>query len=313
MNLNFKEYRLSFCSDVNFFGQFISYKSGIVMSCLSNDNVYYGDIPIFSELSHHCISNYCSIINTFFNSIINRFAKICSIQSIFSETSQLDIPKNFLFGLNSFLLSLYLAQFGNSNDAVVSSYTFLQDISQIIPSQLFNSDSVKVKFSGTHEECNYINALYKSSGTKFRLDFNRKFDIEKCISILHLLDIEAIKYIEEPCSSTDDLLILSSLSSVPIALDETLINRELTDELAEIASYFIIKPSMIGDYTYIDQLIKTAKSNKISIVFSSAYESYIGINAIKDLVRYYNLQDQLMGLDTEKLIKSFNYLESNLC
>lgn len=309
MSLNFQKYRLEFEFPVNFFGQFLSYKYGLIISYSHNGNIYYSDIPLFTELSPNLISNYCSVITLFFNSI-NSFS---DIQTVFIESSKLDIPQNFLFGLNSLILNIYLGKFGSSSEVNVNSYTFIQDISDITSSLLSDLDSVKVKFSDTKEECNCINTLYKSYGTKFRLDFNRKFNIDECLSILHLLDIGAIKYIEEPANKTEDLLILSSLSNIPIALDETLINRELTDELAEIASYFIIKPSMIGDYSYIDYLIKTAKSNNISIVFSSAYESYIGIKAIKDLVRYYNLQDELMGLDTEKLIKSFNYLESNLC
>lgn len=309
MSLNFQQYRLEFEFPVNFFGQFLSHKYGLIVSYSHNGNIYYSDIPLFTELSPNLISNYCSVIALFFNSI-NSFD---DTQPVFIESSKLVIPKNFLFGLNSLILKIYLAQFGSSSELNVNSYTFIQDISHITSSLLSDLDSVKVKFSGTKEECNCLNTLYNSSGSKFRLDFNRKFDLNHCLSILDLLNSNAIKYIEEPCSTTDDLLILPTLSNIPIALDETLINRELTDELAEIASYFIVKPSMIGDYNYIDKLIKTAKSNNISIVFSSAYESYIGINAIKDLVRYYNLQDELMGLDTEKLIKSFNYLESNLC
>ncbi len=306
MYVKFKEYCLKFKFPVNYFGTLLSEKAGIEVSCIYNNELLYADIPLVDTLSSENKDRYCSAISNFIKSL----KEIEDIQALFENSSKLDLPNNFLFGLNSLVLSIYLQNFDFSTECLVKSYSFFSDISQISEDKLSNSESIKIKFNGSREECNHINKLYESLGIRFRLDFNRKFDLQRCLSLLDMLNINAIKYIEEPCNTPEDTLILHSLSSVPIALDETLINRELNDDLLNISNYFIIKPSIIGDYKYIDFLITTAKSNTISVVFSSAYESHIGINAIKDLVRYYELQDEAMGLDTEKLIHSISYTKA---
>ncbi len=306
MYVKFKEYCLKFQSPVNYFGTLLSEKAGIEVSCIYNNEMLHADIPLIYTLSPEIICQYCSTISNF----LLHNEDIADIQTVFNNTSKLDLPNNFLFGLNSLVLSIYLQNFDFSTECLVKSYSFFSDISQISEDKLLNSESIKIKFNGSREECNHINKLYDSFGIRFCLDFNRKFDLDRCLTILDMLNIKAIEYIEEPCNTPENTLTLHSLSSIPIALDETLINRELNDDLLNISNYFIIKPSIIGDYKYIDFLITTAKSNTISIVFSSAYESHIGINAIKDLVRYYELQDEAMGLDTEKLIHSISYTKA---
>ncbi len=305
METQFQKYKLGFNREVNFFGNMLKSRICLILNIKYNDLSACSDIPFYSYIDKDEINRYQDAISSF----LSELDVDTDIREMFNQVNQLALSPAFAFGLNSGLLDLYLQKQNVKYDlSQVHSYKFYQistDLSKQKTIELMNSgeSSVKVKYSGEAEERWHINRLNLNPGIKFRIDMNRKFDYQEAYEEIRWIVPEAIEYIEEPCSELNRLEDLIRHSNVPIALDETIINREMTDKLRQLAQYYIIKPTLIGDFAYISGIIDYARSNHKKVIISSAYENRIGIRSLKQLICYFGLQNNPMGLDTEKLIE----------
>lgn len=280
MHAEFKKYRLKFRSPVKFFGQTLAERSGFLLRISHENRIVEGEIPFFPTMPQNEIERNIATIKDYLS----------------KENLNLPVPPRlsvpFAFGLSSCLLAL--RSDADLDFSRVKSYPFYQSISDCTSKDSFP----KVKFSGTASE---ISAINSAEGEKFRLDFNRRLNFDEACKLLTKIDLNNILYIEEPISDIKLLPKLKRRFDFSLALDETVINRELTSEMLNLADYLIIKPALIGDFDYIAQLAASGKQ----IVFSSAYESKIGTDAIRRLICMHRLERSPHGLDTEKYIEKF--------
>lgn len=278
MHAEFKKYSLKFRSPVKFFGQTLTERSGFLLRLSYKSRIVEGEIPFFPTMPQNEVER-----------------NIASVKEYLSkENLNLPVPPrlnvSFAFGLSSCLLAL---RYDVDLDILrVKSYPFYQSISDCTSRGSFP----KVKFSGSDSE---ISAINSAEGEKFRLDFNRRLSFDEACKLLTAIDLNNILYIEEPISDIKLLPELKRRFDFSLALDETIINRELTPEMLNLADYLIIKPALIGNFDYIAQLVASGKK----IVFSSAYESKIGTDAIRRLICFHRLERFTHGLDTEKYIE----------
>lgn len=124
---------------------------------------------------------------------------------------------------------------------------------------------------------------------RLRLDFNRKWNLEKALSFSSSYPEDHFEYIEEPVSNPSDLTHFP----YPFALDETLREHRPLEPLLQmpLLKALIVKPTLHYPFT---PLLKLGKK----IVLSSSFEGPVGIAQIKKLAIRLGLTDTHHGLDT---------------
>ncbi len=135
---------------------------------------------------------------------------------------------------------------------------------------------------------------------KIRLDANQKWSSDEAIEYLSVLKKFNIEYIEEPCSSICSNLKTSESTNAQIALDESLTDFEIANDLIINSSinYFVIKPTLLGFENTL-KLIEVAESKNKFIIISSSFESVIGKSGLVFLAAQ-TKHNFVHGLDTSE-------------
>lgn len=133
-----------------------------------------------------------------------------------------------------------------------------------------------------------------------RLDANRSFDIKQSYYIMDALAGLNIDYFEEPAANFEQVRMLMRVSGlpVPIALDESLLEIDPMDLLSyPLIKAVVIKPTLLGLDRAV-QFARVAGSRGIQAVFSSSFESGVGISMIANLAAAICPQDIPAGIGT---------------
>ncbi|MCH9024038.1 MAG: o-succinylbenzoate synthase [candidate division Zixibacteria bacterium] len=143
-----------------------------------------------------------------------------------------------------------------------------------------------------------------------RLDANRSWSLEQAAAFHNETKDCRIEYIEEPVSNSSELQVLLADSSLDmrVALDETLTEIEISDfKKFSSISTLVLKPTLLGLEKTIS-FAGLAKSQNISCVFSSSYESVLGLSIIAQLAAG-NSTNSACGLDTLGIYADDSYLK----
>ncbi len=146
-------------------------------------------------------------------------------------------------------------------------------------------------------------------GTKIRLDVNGSWSLDEALLYLydfHLRFGNVFEYIEQPCTSFDDLVKLKSEIPMKIALDES-IRKNLDSDLSDLAKagdVAIIKWAPSGGFASAHEIANTVC---LPVVISSALDTGIGISHSLALAGSFENLDFACGLGTVAL------LESDIC
>jgi o-succinylbenzoate synthase len=174
-----------------------------------------------------------------------------------------------------------------------------------------NYKAIKLKVA-THpigDEINLVlklNELFKGE-VQLRLDANQSWTFEQAVLFGKAVQTTNIEYIEEPCSQPELFGDFYSETHIPVALDESLSQNALKKiEVFDGLNTIIIKPSVIGRLTDIQKWIHWASLNNLKVVFSSVFESGIGMRAISNLAGAWSKNNIAHGLDT------FRWLEKDV-
>ncbi len=161
---------------------------------------------------------------------------------------------------------------------------------------------LKIGHRTVEEDISVIKDVRAAIGqkSKLRLDANRAWSEEQYVQFAEGVKGVDIEYIEEPLSDHSLLYrhVKPDSYSLPIALDETL--RELKPEQLREWSGIraaILKPTILG-------LEQSARFARVAIamgalpVFSSCYESGLGLSIIAHLAAAFRQPEVPVGLDT---------------
>lgn len=133
--------------------------------------------------------------------------------------------------------------------------------------------------------------------TRLRLDANQRWTIEEAIRVGRQLPSERIAYIEEPTSNSEQFPLFYQETGVFYALDETVQDRRYTFRPHKGLAALILKPTLVGGVDRCKCLIEAARCAGIRAVFSSSFESSVGIHVLQQLSAQLT-PDELPGLDT---------------
>ena len=136
-------------------------------------------------------------------------------------------------------------------------------------------------------------------GVPLRLDANRGWEFDQAVAFARGIDDCRIAYIEEPLRDPTRLHEFVETTGLPIALDESMVDMT-PEKLAEIPvpTAIVLKPSRLGSLEQTVNLARTAHRRRIQVVFSSCFESSVGIGSLVQLASAFGSLGIPCGLDT---------------
>jgi O-succinylbenzoate synthase len=132
-----------------------------------------------------------------------------------------------------------------------------------------------------------------------RLDANRAWDAPTATAFARRIEGCTVEYIEEPLCDPSGLIEFAGRSGLPVALDETIVERgEFDLEKWRGAKAAILKPTLLGGFEISMYIARKAMNLGMTPVISSSFESSVGLIALANLAAYVNEDDVAAGLDT---------------
>lgn len=140
---------------------------------------------------------------------------------------------------------------------------------------------------------------------KLRLDANQRWSIDEAIGFARQVPVSRISYIEEPTPHFEEFPQLFRETGMGYALDETLQGSAVSASLSEMNRFraedglraVVLKPTLVGGVSKCLSIANRARKKKVRVVFSSSFESALGLSLIEQL----SLQcdpEECPGLDT---------------
>jgi len=132
-----------------------------------------------------------------------------------------------------------------------------------------------------------------------RLDANRAWTYEQALAFADGIAGETIVYLEEPLAEPQQLERFAAATSLPLALDESLVG--LAPEALvpfEGLRAIIVRPMLLGGLEQTMRLARRAQQFQLTPVLSSAIESIVGIGALANLAAVITADSVPVGLDT---------------
>jgi len=136
---------------------------------------------------------------------------------------------------------------------------------------------------------------------RLRLDANRGWSWQQALQFARAVPASAIDYIEEPLDNPDMLPDWFAHSGLYYALDETVQQPGYRFHKHSGLKALVIKPTLVGSWLRIRQLLNAAHSAGIIAVLSSSYESSLGLHHLARLARCWT-PGQPPGLDTHQIL-----------
>ncbi|MES2504596.1 MAG: enolase C-terminal domain-like protein [Myxococcota bacterium] len=131
-----------------------------------------------------------------------------------------------------------------------------------------------------------------------RLDANRQFSLSEAIDFAKQLGFLNIDYFEEPCQNPKDIPAFYAATSMPVALDESLVEwAGGVPELAGVKTY-ALKPFLMPDLASVFECIDTAQRRGIEVAICSAFESGYSLSWLALLASSCNQNPVAAGLST---------------
>ncbi len=200
----------------------------------------------------------------------------------------------------------------NSNDKIFVNALLAGSPSEMLEEaeklKFSNYKTIKMKVAkhAIDEEINLVlklNNLFEGEKS-LRLDANQCWTLKQATAFGKGVQEANIEYIEEPCSSPELCANFFNETGLAYAFDETLSQNNFGEiKIFNGLKAIIIKPSLIGRIVDIKKWGDWAKQNNLKIVFSSAFESGIGLRAISHLASALGEKNVAHGLDTFRWLK----------
>lgn len=164
---------------------------------------------------------------------------------------------------------------------------------------------LKVGHRSVIDDVDLINKVMQlfAGQKKIRLDANRAWSLEQAKLFFSKVKLSEIEYIEEPCKTWQESVILSQQHNVPIACDESVLTEKWDAELFKNSAAIIVKPAVLGSIKKVAELANWAKQHHKPLIFSSLFESGVGLRHLFWLAAHYGASDLAHGFDTIRWLK----------
>lgn len=169
-----------------------------------------------------------------------------------------------------------------------------------------NSKHVKIKLGifSPKKALELLNKAFQIFGkdTLFRIDINQMWTLLELKEFCNQVCFEKIEFIEEPLKDPFQLDLIGIGAKI-FALDESIRSYPLTDLLQiKNINALVIKPTLDSCLLFTKEFKSLVEKHKLNLVFSSCYESNVGLSHISLLAEELSSTCAL-GIDTGKLFK----------
>jgi O-succinylbenzoate synthase len=314
--IRLQRYDLELIRPINIKGHALDQRSGLILSMIdSTGRIGYGEIAPLPFLHKETIDEAALCISQVSQMLvgIDIQNKISPYADPLEKSIGIDLPPSVLFGIEMALFDLYIQQAagrpllsklkipvcGLTSAASQDLYADLQEMLE----QGYSAAKIKVGSNSIAEDANRIKASKEivQNKMKLRLDANRSWTLEEATAFCERIGSEGIDYIEEPVKDVCDQKAFAKKNSIPLALDETLLDNgvDSTVDLGHVGA-FVIKPGLVGGLRHTADLIGIARHKKVTPVLSSSFQSGLAIRSLFLFAGEMGLSDIPVGLDTLK-------------
>ena len=169
--------------------------------------------------------------------------------------------------------------------------------------------TVKIKVgSGAEKDLariKYVNEILPQAS--LRLDVNGNWGVEEALEFIYSFydsfDEDLLQYIEQPCTTLEELRELKTACMVPVKIAGDEVIRKAADpfdlDLEDAVDILILKVAPLGG---IERSLALAKHHRLPVVVSSALESAVGIGHGIRLAGALPALDLACGLATGQLL-----------
>lgn len=171
------------------------------------------------------------------------------------------------------------------------------------------ASTVKIKVGTGAEKdlarIKYVNEILPQAS--LRLDVNGNWGVEEALEFIYscydTFDEDLLQYIEQPCTTLEELRELKAACMVPVKIAGDEVIRKAADpfdlDLEEAVDILILKVAPLGG---IERSLALAKHHRLPVVVSSALESAVGIGHGIRLAGALPTLDFACGLATGQLL-----------
>ena len=136
-------------------------------------------------------------------------------------------------------------------------------------------------------------------GVGLRLDANRSWSLDQAVAFGREMGGTGVEYLEEPLREPAHLRELFDATSIPVALDESLLELRPEDlEGRREVGAVVLKPTLLGGLARAREWAARALALDIRPVVSSCFESGVGMLALAEFTWASTADSVPAGLDT---------------
>lgn len=167
--------------------------------------------------------------------------------------------------------------------------------------------TIKIKVGKDFENELRILRKVRSSYPKIvlRLDANRAWEPDEAVENLYALEHLDIEYCEEPLAKVtiQNLKNLHKSVSIPLALDESILDVNHIDSIMPFVSAIVLKPMVLGSLSKLFATNRLANSHNNKVIYTTSLESGIGRTMTVILASGLGSRGSAHGLSTGSLLK----------
>lgn len=171
--------------------------------------------------------------------------------------------------------------------APLTSFTIGFDEPQVVRKKLDEAEPfhvLKIKM-GLPGDMEVIEEIRKHTAKRIRVDANEGWDLDSALKIIPELGRMGVEFVEQPISkhSKSALRELKEKSSLPVILDESVVDTADVDEAARMSHGINVKLMKCGGISTAHEMIRRAESLGLRTMLGCMIETSLGVTAAAHL------------------------------
>ncbi|MGO0307709.1 o-succinylbenzoate synthase [Endozoicomonas acroporae] len=275
-------------------------REGLILRLRIGDRWGYGDIAPLPGFSRESLADAEEQLQAFCRAVND--GRPLSLNSALTDVLRLQPVPSVLFGIESALWWLQQDHWFDPPETGPLLLGSTEDILRRLALWQGNWPTefkLKIGRDSIEDDCVRINQVLQALPTSvsIKLDANQHWTLDQAIRVAASIDVERVAYIEEPTADVAEFSQLYQQTGLRFALDETVQHPKYHLHPMQGLAAIVIKPTLVGGLAHCRQLVTTGRSVGVRTVFSSSYESSIGLHILEQLSAQWTPEER-PGLDT---------------
>jgi len=293
MTLKAYQYRFPFSTPLVTSTKTFEDREGIILENCLADHSFFGEAAPLPGFSGESLDDVIFNLNKLYPKITACFDSEYPIKSLSTLYTNVGIPPSLCFALDTIAYQMAAAQKETSLRHILfeefQNSVPVNALGDLLGNQLLTKveqfvrhgfQTIKFKVGRDFDtELNQIQEIRSHfPDISIRLDANRAWDLQTAQTNCELLSKLNIEYCEEPLRepSPKNMERLHQQTTLPLAIDESIIKTDWWPNLLPFTSHVILKPMVLGDFTNIFATKRLASTHDNKTVFTTSLESGLG-------------------------------------